>query len=52
VTELKSRISLKARVGIATGVVGGGDLIGAGETQERGIAFINAAILRAPRCAA
>jgi class 3 adenylate cyclase len=37
VTELKSRASLKARVGIATGVVVVGDLIGAGETQERGI---------------
>jgi len=37
VTELKSRAFLKARVGIATGVVVVGDLIGAGETQERGI---------------
>jgi class 3 adenylate cyclase len=37
VTVLKSRASLKARVGIATGVVVVGDLIGAGETQERGI---------------
>src|SRR5215475_11343735 len=37
VTELKSRASLKARVGVATGVVVVGDLIGAGETQERGI---------------
>jgi class 3 adenylate cyclase len=37
VTELKSRASLKARVGIATGVVVVGDLIGAGDTQERGI---------------
>jgi class 3 adenylate cyclase/predicted ATPase/tRNA A37 threonylcarbamoyladenosine biosynthesis protein TsaE len=37
VTELKSRTSLKVRVGMATGVVVVGDLIGAGETQERGI---------------
>src|SRR5262245_44928856 len=37
VTELKSRASLQARVGIATGLVVVGDLIGAGETQERGI---------------
>src|SRR5262252_6236613 len=37
VTELKSRAFLQARVGIATGLVVVGDLIGAGETQERGI---------------
>src|SRR5262249_1054757 len=37
VTELKSRAFLKARVGIATAVVLGGDRIGAGATQERGI---------------
>ena len=38
VTELKSRAFLQARVGIATGLVVVGDLIGvAGEAQERGI---------------
>src|SRR5262249_44118909 len=37
VTELKSRASLQARVGIATGLVGGGDLFGSAEAQERGI---------------
>jgi class 3 adenylate cyclase len=37
VTELKSRTSLQARVGIATGLVVVGDLIGWGEAQERGI---------------
>src|SRR5262244_2979572 len=37
VTELKSRAFLQARVGIATGLVVVGDLIGAGLTQERGI---------------
>jgi class 3 adenylate cyclase len=37
VTELKSRASLQARVGIATGLVVVGDLIGWGEAQERGI---------------
>jgi hypothetical protein len=34
VTELKSRASLQARVGIATGLVVGGDLIGWGEAQS------------------
>src|SRR5262249_2493275 len=37
VTELKSRASLQARVGIATGLVVVGDLLGSGEAQERGI---------------
>jgi class 3 adenylate cyclase/predicted ATPase len=37
VTELKSRASLQARVGIATGLVVVGDLIGWGEAQERGV---------------
>jgi class 3 adenylate cyclase/predicted ATPase len=37
VTELKSRASLQARVGIATGLVVVGDLIGSGEARERGI---------------
>src|SRR5262245_29454665 len=37
VTELKSRASLQARVGIATGRVVVGDLLGSGEAQERGI---------------
>jgi predicted ATPase/class 3 adenylate cyclase len=37
VTELKSQASLQARVGIATGVVVVGDLIGSGDAQERGI---------------
>jgi class 3 adenylate cyclase len=37
VTEVKSRTSLQARVGIATGLVVVGDLIGWGEAQERGI---------------
>src|SRR5499427_7662204 len=37
VTELKSRAFLQARVGIATGLVVVGDLIGWGEAQERGI---------------
>src|SRR5499427_5625559 len=36
-TELKSRAFLQARVGIATGLVVVGDLIGWGEAQERGI---------------
>ena len=35
VTALKSRASLQTRVGIATGVVVVGDLIGSGDTQER-----------------
>ena len=34
---LKSRASLQTRVGIATGLVVVGDLIGSGEAQERGI---------------
>src|SRR5215468_3953316 len=37
VTELKSGASLQARVGIATGLVVVGDLLGSGEAQERGI---------------
>src|SRR5215813_47658 len=37
VTKVKSRASLQARVGIATGLVVVGDLIGWGEAQERGI---------------
>ncbi len=37
VGELKSRTSLQTRVGIATGLVVVGDLIGSGEAQERGI---------------
>ena len=37
VTELKSRASLQARVGIATGLVVVGDLFRSGEAQERGI---------------
>ena len=37
VTLLKSREPLQARVGIATGLVVVGDLIGSGEAQERGI---------------
>jgi class 3 adenylate cyclase/predicted ATPase len=37
VTELKSRASLQARVGIATGLVVVGDLIGWGKAQERGM---------------
>ncbi len=35
VAGLKSRASLRARVGIATGLVIVGDLIGSGDTQER-----------------
>jgi class 3 adenylate cyclase len=34
---LKTRVSLQTRVGIATGLVVVGDLIGSGEAQERGI---------------
>lgn len=34
---LKTRVSLRTRVGIATGLVVVGDLIGSGEAQERGI---------------
>ena len=37
VTALKSTVSLQTRVGIATGLVVVGDLIGSGEAQERGI---------------
>ena len=37
VTALKSSVPLQARVGIATGLVVVGDLIGSGEAQERGI---------------
>jgi class 3 adenylate cyclase len=37
VTGLKSPASLQTRVGIATGLVVVGDLVGSGEAQERGI---------------
>ena len=37
VTALKSPTSLQTRVGIATGIVVVGDLIGSGQAQERGI---------------
>ena len=37
VTALRSPVPLQTRVGIATGVVVVGDLIGSGEAQERGI---------------
>ena len=37
VTALKTRAPLQTRVGIATGLVVVGDLIGSGEAQERGI---------------
>jgi hypothetical protein len=37
VTGLKPRAALQTRVGIATGLVVVGDLIGSGEAQERGI---------------
>ena len=37
VAALKSPVSLQVRVGIATGLVVVGDLIGSGEAQERGI---------------
>jgi predicted ATPase/class 3 adenylate cyclase len=37
VGELKSSVPLQTRVGIATGLVVVGDLIGSGEAQERGI---------------
>ena len=37
VTALKASVSLRTRVGIATGLVVVGDLIGSGETQESGI---------------
>jgi class 3 adenylate cyclase len=37
VSALKSNAPLQTRVGIATGMVVVGDLVGSGETQERGI---------------
>ena len=37
VSALKTRASLQTRVGIATGLVVVGDLVGSGEAQERGI---------------
>jgi class 3 adenylate cyclase len=37
VATLKTHAPLKTRVGIATGLVVVGDLIGSGEAQERGI---------------
>src|SRR3984957_13733033 len=37
VTALKSPVAMQTRVGIATGVVVVGDLVGSGEAQERGI---------------
>jgi class 3 adenylate cyclase/tetratricopeptide (TPR) repeat protein len=37
VAALKSRVLLQTRVGIATGLVVVGDLVGSGEAQERGI---------------
>jgi class 3 adenylate cyclase len=37
ISALKSSVPLQARVGIATGLVVIGDLIGSGEAQERGI---------------
>jgi class 3 adenylate cyclase len=37
VTGLKTRAALQTRVGIATGLVVVGDLVGSGEAQERGI---------------
>lgn len=37
VTGLQTRASLQTRIGIATGLVVVGDLIGSGEAQERGI---------------
>ena len=37
VTALNSPVSLQTRVGIATGLVVVGDLVGSGEAQERGI---------------
>ena len=37
VSDLKDRVALQTRVGIATGLVVVGDLIGWGEAQERGI---------------
>jgi class 3 adenylate cyclase len=37
VTALKSSVPLRTRVGVATGMVVVGDLVGSGEAQERGI---------------
>ena len=37
VTNLQTAITLRTRVGIATGLVVVGDLVGSGEAQERGI---------------
>jgi class 3 adenylate cyclase/predicted ATPase len=37
ITALKSSVPLQTRIGIATGLVVVGDLIGSGEAQERGI---------------
>jgi SAM domain (Sterile alpha motif)/Adenylate and Guanylate cyclase catalytic domain len=37
IAKLKTHAPLQTRVGIATGLVVGGDLIGSGEAQERGI---------------
>jgi class 3 adenylate cyclase len=37
VGSLKSSVSLQSRVGIATGLVVVGDLVGSGDAQERGI---------------
>ena len=37
VAGLKTHVALQTRVGIATGVVVAGDLVGSGKTQERGI---------------
>jgi class 3 adenylate cyclase len=37
VAALKAPVSLQTRVGVATGLVVVGDLIGSGEAQERGI---------------
>src|SRR5262249_54020002 len=37
VAALKAQVSLQTRVGIATGLVVVGDLLGSGEAQERGI---------------
>jgi len=37
VSALQSSVSLQTRVGVATGLLVVGDLIGSGEAQERGI---------------
>ena len=37
INDLKTHAALQTRVGIATGLVVVGDLIGSGEAQERGI---------------